>query len=120
MNAEVLFFFRPLEDLNETVDEHFLGYGTAAHEFFENHEQLVGMARMQADQLRDQEFTLTRKLVAAKLLADGATCLIVEEFELYMRENAHRFMEHSAHADTPQASYQLSSTGSCEFVRWQR
>lgn len=46
---EVFFFFRPLENLNEIVHEHFLGYGTAAHEFFKNHEQLVGMARMQAD-----------------------------------------------------------------------
>jgi hypothetical protein len=87
---EVFFFFKPVEELNETVHENFMGYGTAAHEFFKNHEQLMGMARMQADQLRNQEYTLTRKPVAAKLLAAGDSCLIIEEFELYLHENEHR------------------------------
>ncbi|MBT8312642.1 MAG: SnoaL-like domain-containing protein, partial [Flavobacteriaceae bacterium] len=87
---EVFFYFKSLEDLNETVHEHFMGYGTAAHEFFKNREELMGMARMQAEQLRDQEFTLNRKPVEAKLLDNGTTCLIVEEFELHMHTNEHR------------------------------
>ncbi|MBT8221952.1 MAG: nuclear transport factor 2 family protein, partial [Eudoraea sp.] len=87
---EVFFYFKSLEDLNETVHEHFMGFGTAAHEFFKNREELSGMARMQAEQLRDQEFTLKRMPVTAKLLDSDTTCLIVEEFELKMHTNEHR------------------------------
>ncbi len=88
--VEVFFYFKPNEDLNETVRSDFIGYGTAAHEFFRNRKELSGMARMQADQLRNQEFTLKRMPVLSKLLDDQKTCLIIEEFELHMLANNHK------------------------------
>ncbi|NND15840.1 MAG: hypothetical protein HKN89_05905, partial [Eudoraea sp.] len=81
---EVFFYAKPLDDLKETVHQEFFGYGTAAHEFFESRSELQKMAKLQAEQLRQQKFEISRKKVMEKLLADGTSCLLVEEFELYL------------------------------------
>ena len=86
----VFFDFYPVEDLTEIIHDTFLGYGTAAHEFFRNREEVAAMARLQADQLREQPFDITRKPIAEKLLADGTVCLIVEEMDLFMIALEHR------------------------------
>ncbi len=86
----VFFDFYPVEDLTEIIHDTFLGYGTAAHEFFRNREEVAGMARIQAEQLREQTFDLSRKPITEKLLANGSVCLIVEEMDLFMHAMEHR------------------------------
>ncbi len=87
---EVFFYAKPLDDLKETVHQEFFGYGTAAHEFFESRRELQKMAKLQAEQLRQQKFEISRKKVMEKLLTDGTSCLIVEEFDLYLSESDHQ------------------------------
>ena len=86
----VLFGQRPVEDLGEIVRDSFLGYGTAAHEFFRNRAEVAEMVRIQVDQLANQAYDYTRKPIAERLLANGTVCLIVEEFEMYMHAMEHR------------------------------
>ncbi len=87
---EVLLSYKPVEDLKETVHLNFLGYGTAAHEFFENRKHLMKMAETQAEQMRHQHIEITRKPIVERMLGKGTTYLIVEEFELYMEDQNHR------------------------------
>ncbi|GGD48172.1 ATP-binding protein [Muriicola marianensis] len=84
---EVFFFFAPIEGFDELVYPDFLGYGTAAHEFFKDREAVKQMAKLQAEQLRETKFTLTRKPVDEKFLSNGSVYLILEDFELYMEDN---------------------------------
>ncbi|MEZ2413937.1 ATP-binding protein [Muriicola sp. E247] len=86
---EIFFYFRPVEELDKVVHPKFLGYGTAAHEFFKDREALRNMAVMQAEQLRGTQFTLTRKPVIEKFLTNDSTLLVLEDFELYMQDNNH-------------------------------
>lgn len=87
---EVLLSYKPVEDLKETVHLNFLGYGTAAHEFFESRKHLMQMAKTQAEQMRHQHIEIKRKPIVDRLLGKGTTYLIVEEFELYMADHDHR------------------------------
>ncbi|NER09706.1 His Kinase A (phospho-acceptor) domain-containing protein [Muriicola jejuensis] len=86
---EVFFDFASIEELDEIIHPDFLGYGTAAHEFFKDGEAVKGMAKLQAEQLKGTKFKLTRKPVIEKLLSDGSAFLILEDFELYIEDNDH-------------------------------
>ncbi|WP_372974541.1 hypothetical protein, partial [Muriicola sp.] len=78
---EVFFFFAPIEGFDELVYPDFLGYGTAAHEFFKDREAVKQMAKLQAEQLKETKFSLTRKPVNEKFLSNGSVYLILEDFE---------------------------------------
>jgi signal transduction histidine kinase len=84
--------FNDLKELQDTVHPDFTGYGSAAHEFFRTREDLEKMARMQKDQLEGQEFRYDRKPVAQKFFADRASCLILEEFDLFFSGNEHHLL----------------------------
>jgi len=88
----VMLDFNDLKELQDTVHPDFTGYGSAAHEFFRTREDLEKMARMQKDQLEGQEFRYDRKPVAQKFFADGASCLILEEFDLFFSGNDHHLL----------------------------
>ena len=88
--VDALFGNRPLEDLPGVIDAAFLGYGTAAHETFNSLEGVMNMARMQTEQLHEQEFSFTNKPVAERTLAGGALVLIVEEYDMHMKAIDHR------------------------------
>jgi len=88
----VMLDFNDLKELQDTVHPDFTGYGSAAHEFFRTREDLEKMARMQKDQLEGQEFRYDRKPVAQKFFADGASCLILEEFDLFFSGNEHHLL----------------------------
>ena len=87
----VFFDANPVEDLNEIVHGDFMGYGTAAHEFFNAKKALMEMARTQSDQLRNSNIEFNRKLVHERSLADGASYLIVEEFDFHDIDNGHHY-----------------------------
>ncbi|MBC2839787.1 ATP-binding protein [Robiginitalea sp. SC105] len=89
---EVFFGAKPESDLKQILHPAFMGYGTAAHEFFKSREQVMEMVRIQVDQLRDQDYERSRKPVLEKMLAKGAIYLIVEEFELYFKANDLRLL----------------------------
>lgn len=55
----VLFGQRPVEDLGEIICDSFLGYGTAAHEFFRNRAEVAEMVHIQVDQLANQAYDFT-------------------------------------------------------------
>ena len=80
--------FRNLEDLQEIVLPDFIGYGSAAHEIFKTREDVMKMARMQADQLQGKNFRYSRKPFAEKVFANGKGCMILEELELFFPGNA--------------------------------
>ena len=88
----VMLDFNDLKELQDTVHPDFTGYGSAAHEFFRTRADLEKMARMQKDQLEGQEFRYDRKPVAQKFFADGASCLILEEFDLFFSGNEHHLL----------------------------
>ncbi|HSR61658.1 MAG TPA: ATP-binding protein [Robiginitalea sp.] len=87
---DVIFNLRHESHLKVVLHPDFLGYGTAAHEFFQSLEPLMAHCSMQAGQMRDLEVTFTRKPVMEQLMAGGAICLIVEEFEVYMKVTDYR------------------------------
>ena len=74
----VFFDSNPVEDLNETVHQEFMGYGTAAHEFMNEKKVLMEMARTQSDQIRNSNIEINRKIIFEKALADSTSYLIVE------------------------------------------
>ena len=82
----------PVSNLERIIHPEFMGYGTAAHEFFRSPKELMDMARVQAEQLKDQEVTRARKPVTHKLMANGSVCLIVEEIEVYVKSIEHRLI----------------------------
>ena len=88
----VMLDFNELKGLQESVHPDFIGYGSAAHEFFRTREDLKKMARIQKEQLEGQEFTYNRKPVAQKFLTDGESCLILEEFDLHFSNNNHHLL----------------------------
>ena len=86
---DVFFYAQPIHDLNDTVTKDFLGYGTAAHEFFRSRADVMQMAQGQSDQLSSQPHKIKRKPIHERLSADGNTCLIVEEFEMTFTDSGH-------------------------------
>ncbi len=89
---DVFFFFKPLEDLKEIVHQDFMGYGTAAHEFFRNRKDVAKMAELQSDQLQSQNAEINRKLISERVFAEGTSCLIIEEFDMYFKDINHRLV----------------------------
>ena len=88
----VMLDFDNAEDLEKTIHPDFIGYGTAEHEFLKTREDLRKMAQMQKEQLEGQEFRYDRKLIAEKIFANGTSCLIVEEFDLFFSGNDHHLL----------------------------
>ncbi|MDX1332440.1 MAG: nuclear transport factor 2 family protein, partial [Robiginitalea sp.] len=88
----VMLDFDNAEDLEKTIHPDFIGYGTAEHEFLKTREDVKKMARMQKEQLEGQEFRYERKLIAEKIFANGTSCLIVEEFNLFFPGNDHHLL----------------------------
>jgi len=86
----VLLDSEKVTDLDLTVHQDFVGYGSAAHEIFMVREDLKKMAEIQSDQLQDQAFRYDRKLISETYLARETICLILEEFELFFPENDHK------------------------------
>lgn len=90
--VSVMLDFTDIKDLEKVVHPDFMGYGSAAHEFFKTREDLKKMAQIQKDQLEGQEFWYERKLVSEKIFAGGNSCLIVEEFDLFFPGNDHHLL----------------------------
>ncbi len=67
-----------------------MGYGTAAHEFFETRKDVIQMATIQSEQLQKQHIEINRKPILERFLTDGTTYLIVEEFDLYLAQDDYR------------------------------
>ena len=87
----VFFDSNPVEDLNETVHQEFMGYGTAAHEFMNEKKVLMEMARTQSDQMRNSNIEVNRKIIFERALADSTSYLIVEEFDFHDADNGHHY-----------------------------
>jgi signal transduction histidine kinase len=87
----VFFDSNPVEDLNETVHQEFMGYGTAAHEFMNEKKVLIEMARTQSDQIRNSNIEVNRKIIFERALADSTSYLIVEEFDFHDVDNGHHY-----------------------------
>jgi signal transduction histidine kinase len=89
---DVFFFFKPIADLNKIVHHDFIGYGTAAHEFFRSRMDVTEMAERQSEQLQRQNAEIHRKLILERVFAEGTSCLIIEEFDLYFKDISHRMV----------------------------
>src|SRR6056297_2422411 len=87
----VFFDSNHVEDLNETVHQEFMGYGTAAHEFMNEKKVLMEMARTQSDQMRNSNIEVNRKIIFERALADSTSYLIVEEFDFHDADNGHHY-----------------------------
>jgi signal transduction histidine kinase len=68
-----------------------MGYGTAEHEFVESREGMMEMASTQTEQLRNMNIEIIRSPILERFLADGTSCLIVEEFDMHNLADGHRF-----------------------------
>ncbi|MEJ2584775.1 MAG: nuclear transport factor 2 family protein, partial [Robiginitalea sp.] len=90
--VSVMLDFTDLKDLEKTIHPDFIGYGSAAHEFFKTREDLKKMAQMQKDQLEGQGFRYDRRPVAMNFFADGSSCLILEEFDLFFAGVDHQLL----------------------------
>jgi signal transduction histidine kinase len=89
---DVFFYSKPIEDLKEIIHQDFMGYGTAEHEFVESRERMMEMARTQTEQLRNINIKIKRSPILEQFLADGTSCLIVEEFDMHNLTDGHRFL----------------------------
>ncbi len=88
---EIFFYGKRIEDLNKIVSKTFIGYGTAAHEFFLSINDLIKMAETQSEQLKNHPVEITRNPILCKSLQDGSSYLIVEEFQMHDRKNDYRY-----------------------------
>jgi signal transduction histidine kinase len=82
--------FAEVEDLDKTLHPDFMGYGSAAHEFFRTREDVKKMAEMQAEQLKGSGFRYSRMPVSEKVFAGGDACLILENFQLFLPGSNHQ------------------------------
>jgi len=87
---QVMLDFAEVADLDKIVHRDFMGYGSAAHEFFRTREAVKKMAVMQAEQLQGGGFRYTRMPVAEKVFAGGEACLILERFRLFLPSSNHQ------------------------------
>jgi len=86
----VMLDFSEVEDLDKTIHPDFMGYGSAAHEFFRTREDVKKMAEMQAEQLKGGDFRYTRAPVSEKIFAGGDACLILENCQLFLPGSNHK------------------------------
>ncbi|NNE03584.1 MAG: SnoaL-like domain-containing protein, partial [Eudoraea sp.] len=89
---DVFFYFKPIKDLKKTVHPEFMGYGTAAHEFFSNRLDVTAMAKSQSEQLRHQKVEIQRKPIVERVFANGTSCLIIEEFDMNFKDTNHHLL----------------------------
>ena len=75
--------------LDAAVHPDFMGYGSAAHEFFRTREEMKKMAQLQSEQLKTQQFKYVRRPISEKTFAGGQACLILEEFQLFFPDSDH-------------------------------